>query len=116
MIEEKIKYLKNLFPKKMYSIPELMMEFSVSRDTVYYWLEKFETGTIQITATPFIPRDSLIIMILKAENQKKFKGITAAVKDSLDLAGVEENPELLNIPLSPKKVLTFEKKCDIGEI
>jgi transcriptional antiterminator len=115
MTQEKIDFLKTVFPKKTYSIPDLMEEFQVSRDTVYYWLEKFETGKIQINATTFITQGSLILMVLKSENKKRVSNIAAALKDSVDLSMVSENPELLNIPISPAKVLTLKKKYGMDE-
>lgn len=119
--KEKISYLKTLFPKKKYSLLELMDEFKVSRDTIYYWIEMFSIGRIKINATTFLTQDSLILLILKAEmlkggqSEEKQIGIAAAAGDSELLRKVIESPHSLKIPISSTKCLTSIKKYDKEE-
>lgn len=64
-----IEFLGKKFPKKWYSIRELQAEFSVSRDTIYYWIEKFEVPTFKINNSLFILRENLINFLLKSNKE-----------------------------------------------
>lgn len=64
-----IDFLKRKFPKKWYSVKELQNEFCVSRDTIYYWLEKFEVPTFKINNSPFIVQENLINFLLKSNRE-----------------------------------------------
>jgi hypothetical protein len=64
-----IDFLSKKFPKKWYSIRELQAEFSVSRDTIYYWIEKFEVPTFKINNSPFILRENLINFLLRSNKE-----------------------------------------------
>lgn len=69
MTQSVIDFLKNKFPKKWYSIRELSTDFSVSRDTIYYWIEKFEVPTFKINNSPFILRENLINFLLRSNKE-----------------------------------------------
>ena len=62
-------FLGKQFPKKWYSIKELQKDFSVSRDTIYYWIEKFEVPTFKINNSPFVLRESLINFLLRSNRE-----------------------------------------------
>lgn len=64
-----IEFLRRKFPKKWYSIKELQSEFSVSRDTIYYWIEKFEVPTFKINNSPFIVQENLINFLLRSNRE-----------------------------------------------
>jgi hypothetical protein len=64
-----IDFLRKKFPKKWYSIKELQAEFCVSRDTIYYWVEKFEIPTFKINNSLFIIKESLINFLLKSNKE-----------------------------------------------
>lgn len=64
-----IEFLKKKFPKKWYSFRELQADFGVSRDTIYYWVEKFEVPTFKINNSPFILRENLINFLLKSNKE-----------------------------------------------
>ena len=64
-----IDFLKRKFPKKWYSVKELQSEFCVSKDTIYYWLEKFEVPTFKINNSPFIVQENLINFLLKSNRE-----------------------------------------------
>ncbi len=64
-----IEFLKRKFPKKWYSVKELQAEFSVSRDTIYYWIEKFEVPTFKINNSPFVVQENLINFLLKSDKE-----------------------------------------------
>lgn len=64
-----IDFLRRKFPKKWYSVKELQSEFCVSRDTIYYWLEKFEVPTFKINNSPFIVQENLINFLLKSNRE-----------------------------------------------
>ena len=69
MTQSVIDFLHNKFPKKWYSIRELSTDFCVSRDTIYYWLEKFEVPTFKINNSPFILRENLINFLLRSNRE-----------------------------------------------
>jgi hypothetical protein len=69
MTQSIIDFLGKKFPKKWYSIKELQLDFSVSRDTIYYWIEKFEVPTFKINNSPFVLRENLINFLLKSNKE-----------------------------------------------
>jgi hypothetical protein len=69
MTQSIIDFLGKKFPKKWYSIKELQFDFSVSRDTIYYWIEKFEVPTFKINNSPFVLRENLINFLLKSNKE-----------------------------------------------
>lgn len=69
MTQEVINFLKKKFPKNWYSIKELQSEFGVSRDTIYYWIEKFEVPTFKINNSPFVVRENLINFLLRSNRE-----------------------------------------------
>lgn len=69
MTQDVINFLKTKFPKNWYSIKELQSEFGVSRDTIYYWIEKFEIPTFKINNSPFVVRENLINFLLKTNRE-----------------------------------------------
>ncbi len=71
MTQSVIDFLVSQFPKKWYSIKEVQKEFNVSRDTVYYWIEKFEVPTFKINNSPFMLRENLINFLLRS-NQESY--------------------------------------------
>lgn len=64
-----IDFLNRKFPKKWYSIKELQSDFGVSRDTIYYWIEKFEVPMFKINNSPFILRENLINFLLRSNKE-----------------------------------------------
>ncbi len=68
---EIIELLKKKFPNKWYSIRELAKEFSVSKDTIYYWIEKFEIPTFKVNNSPFIMQENLIFFLLRADEENQ---------------------------------------------
>lgn len=69
MTQQVVNFLLSKFPKKWYSIKELEMDFNVSRDTIYYWIRKFEIPTFKVNNSPFIIRENLVNFLLKADRQ-----------------------------------------------
>ena len=69
MTQSVIDFLREKFPKKWYSIRELTKDFGVSRDTIYYWIEKFEVPTFKINNSPFILRENLINFLLRSNKE-----------------------------------------------
>jgi hypothetical protein len=69
MTQSIIDFLSKKFPKKWYSIRELQEDFCVSRDTIYYWIEKFEVPTFKINNSPFILRENLINFLLRSNKE-----------------------------------------------
>lgn len=64
-----IDFLKKQFPKRWYSFSELKKAFGVSRDTLYYWFQKYEIPTFKINNSPFVMQESLIHLLLKSNTQ-----------------------------------------------
>jgi len=69
MTQSVIDLLNKKFPKKWYSIRELQKDFDVSRDTIYYWIEKFEVPTFKINNSLFVLRENLINFLLKSNKE-----------------------------------------------
>lgn len=97
MAQNIINFLKKQFPKKWYSIRELQQEFSVSRDTIYYWIEKFEIPTFKINSSPFIVRENLINFLLKSNKESYSKdrlvGFEFILEDLARYQGMREQME-----------------------
>ncbi len=85
MTQRIIEFLTKKFPKKWYSIRELQADFNVSRDTIYYWIEKFEVPTFKINNSLFILRENLINFLLKSNkksyNENRLVGFEFVIKD-----------------------------------
>lgn len=69
--DDKIKFLKLLLPKPLYSFSELAALFHCSKSTIEYWIEKHEVPTIKITGAPRILQGNLINMFLTADKKNK---------------------------------------------
>lgn len=69
MTQSVIDFLNATFPKKWYSIRELQRDFSVSRDTIYYWIEKFEVPTFKINNSPFVLKENLINFLIRSDKE-----------------------------------------------
>jgi IS30 family transposase len=85
MTQSVIDFLNKKFPKKWYSIRELQTDFNVSRDTIYYWIEKFEVPTFKINNSPFVLKENLINFLLKSDresySQDRLVGFEFVVED-----------------------------------
>ncbi|NIM11515.1 MAG: hypothetical protein GTO45_16465 [Candidatus Aminicenantes bacterium] len=85
MTKRIIEFLSKKFPKKWYSIRELQADFNVSRDTIYYWIEKFEVPTFKINNSLFILRENLINFLLKSNkesyNEDRLVGFEFVIED-----------------------------------
>jgi predicted DNA-binding protein YlxM (UPF0122 family) len=85
MTKRIIDFLNKKFPKKWYSIRELQADFNVSRDTIYYWIEKFEVPTFKINNSLFILRENLINFLLKSNkesyNEDRLVGFEFVIQD-----------------------------------
>ncbi len=85
MTQSIIDFLNKKFPKKWYSIRELQEDFSVSKDTIYYWIEKFEIPTFKINNSPFILRENLINFLLRSDkenySEERLVGFAFVVED-----------------------------------
>jgi predicted DNA-binding protein YlxM (UPF0122 family) len=85
MTKRIIEFLNKKFPKKWYSIRELQADFNVSRDTIYYWIEKFEVPTFKINNSLFMLRENLINFLLKSNkesyNENRLVGFEFVIRD-----------------------------------
>ena len=97
-----IDFLKRKFPKKWYSVKELQTEFCVSRDTIYYWLEKFEVPSFKINNSPFIVRENLINFLLKSNRESysedRHVGFEFVLEDIEEYKRVREKIEKEPLP------------------
>lgn len=91
-----IDFLGKKFPKKWYSIKELQKDFCVSRDTIYYWLEKFEVPTFKINNSPFVLKENLIHFLLRSNqesySEERLVGFEFVLKDLEQFQGVYRQP------------------------
>lgn len=98
-----IEFLKRKFPKKWYSVKELQYEFSVSRDTIYYWIEKFEVPTFKINNSPFIVQENLINFLLKSNRESysedRLVGFEFVLEDMEEYKKNREKSEKQSRPL-----------------
>jgi hypothetical protein len=69
--DEKISFLKRLFPDKMYSLDGLARFFKVHNRTVRYWVEVYEVPTVKFTGSPMIMQESLIEFLLRVDDKNK---------------------------------------------
>ena len=85
MKQSVIDFLGEQFPKRWYSIKELQKEFGVSRDTIYYWIEKFEVPTFKINNSPFVLKENLINFLLRSNeesySEERLVGFEFVIKD-----------------------------------
>jgi predicted DNA-binding protein YlxM (UPF0122 family) len=97
MTQRIIEFLGKKFPKKWYSIRELQSDFSVSRDTIYYWIEKFEVPTFKINNSLFILRENLINFLLRSNkesyNEDRLVGFEFVIEDLEDYRKLVEKVE-----------------------
>lgn len=70
-LDEKISFLKHLFPEDIYTIPMIAAVLRVHPNTVRYWLEVYEVPMFRVTATPKIMQDSVVDMMLKIDAKTK---------------------------------------------
>lgn len=69
--DEKITFLKHLFPEPRYSVDGLARFFQVHKNTVRYWIEVYEIPTIKFTGSPMILQDSLIQFMLRVDEKNR---------------------------------------------
>jgi hypothetical protein len=112
MTQSVIDFLSKKFPKKWYSIKELQTDFNVSRDTIYYWIEKFEVPTFKINNSPFVLRENLINFLLRSNkesySQDRLVGFEFVIEDLERYRQIRENLEKKNNkpkPLGSNKFL-----------
>lgn len=67
--DEKVRFLKHLFPNPFYSYRELATIFNRNVRTISYWVLKYEVPTFKMTGSPFIIQANLINMLLKADKK-----------------------------------------------
>jgi hypothetical protein len=95
-----IDFLGKKFPKKWYSIKELQNDFSVSRDTIYYWIEKFEVPTFKINNSPFVLKENLINFLLRSDqesySEERLVGFEFVIKDLERFSHLREKMESQN--------------------
>ena len=88
--DDKVRFIKHLFPKPMYSYRELAAMFNRNVRTISYWVFKYEVPTIKLTGSPMILQENLVNMLLKADAKKTDEvssiGIEFCIKDALALA------------------------------
>lgn len=97
MTQSIIEFLAKKFPKKWYSIRELQADFNVSRDTIYYWIEKFEVPTFKINNSLFILQENLINFLLKSNkesyNEDRLVGFEFVIEDLENYRRLKEKVE-----------------------
>jgi hypothetical protein len=76
-LDEKIAFLKHLFPKPIYNMLDIAKVFGhrdkrgrTATDQVSYWFLVYSVPTFKITGTPYVTQENLINMILKADKKK----------------------------------------------
>ena len=70
-LDEKVAFLKQMFPDKMYSVDGLAKYFQVHKNTVRYWIEVYEIPTIKLTGSPMILQGSLIQFLLRVDTKNR---------------------------------------------
>ncbi len=103
MKQNVIDFLGKKFPKKWYSIKELQSDFCVSRDTIYYWLEKFEVPTFKINNSPFVLKENLINFLLRSNKESysedRLVGFEFVIDDLEQFSQMREKLETKNARL-----------------
>ncbi|MFA5379573.1 MAG: hypothetical protein WC455_27695 [Dehalococcoidia bacterium] len=69
--DEKVEFLKHLFPKTRYSFDELADWFECSKSNIKYWVEIYGVPTLKVTGSPFILQDNLVNMFLTADRKNR---------------------------------------------
>lgn len=84
-MDDKIKFLKHLLPKPLYSFDDVAELFGCSKKSIQYWVEIYEVPTIKITGSPFVLQVNLINMFLRADkrnrNEDKLCGLDFILDD-----------------------------------
>lgn len=72
--EDKVKFLKILLPKDRYNLDEVASFLGYKKKkSVYYWLEIYEVATVKFNGSPFVPQESFIAGLLRADEKNKNK-------------------------------------------
>lgn len=80
--DEKIAFLKHLFPEKMYTVAELAKMFKRTKRTIEYWMAIYEIPSLKVTGSPMILQESLIEWLLRTEsNEEKNCGLEFILAD-----------------------------------
>jgi hypothetical protein len=69
--DDKVKFLKHLLPKPLYSFDEIATLFSCSKSSIKYWVEIYEVPTIKVTGSPFVLQVNLVDMFLAADKKNR---------------------------------------------
>ena len=83
--EEKVAFLKHMFPERMYNFGELAKIFKRSSRTIEYWVMIYEVPTVKWVGSPVVTQDSLISWLIKADSknckEEKNQGIQFVLEE-----------------------------------
>lgn len=84
--DQKVSFLKHLFPDKMYSFKQIAKTLDCSVHTVEYWVMIWEVPTLKIVGTPRIIQANLVNMFLRADkknhNEDRLVGLEFVIEDA----------------------------------
>jgi hypothetical protein len=83
--DEKIAFLKHMFPERRYNYEMLAREFKKSKQTIEYWVATYEIPTVKFVGSPLIEQASLIEWLLRMDckncNEEKLQGLEFVIAE-----------------------------------
>jgi hypothetical protein len=83
-LDEKVAFLKHLFPKKAYTFGELAEFFHCSKSNIKYWVAIYEVPTMRVTGSPVIIQGNLFNMLLRADKKHRNEELLTGLDFVLD--------------------------------